>query len=690
MRVAKVTNDLLQQVITLGDANKRYLGFYPKEAFERSAQEGKILGAVGSSGELLGYVLYYVAKDRAKIQHLCVAEKHRRKGVGKVLLDTLKDETKHLTGILLHCRRDFPAHTFWSRHFVAVDEKPGRGKKAETLTAFWHDHGHPDLFTGLTGEIEDSSATAVIDHNVLIDLMKEDDNESKALKADWLTPSIRLFKTDEAFNEIDRSENPNIRKMNKVFAHSIDSLRCDTARVDEVVKDLSSIMGEAKTPSDWSDRKQLAIAIVGQADFFITRDGEILKNNERLSAEFGLEVVEPLEIVLHFDSLLRSIEYKPARLKGTLITVRKISSEDIRTLRDSFLMQGMGERRSHFERRMREAMLSKGGYHGFVYVSDSRKLALAIIEAAGNGCNVPFLRVVKGGAGPILARNVAVDLVRHTFDLSEGNCTTVVNDPYLSVECEDALQGAGFFRCARGFIKLNCLGSYNTEELREALKQIAVEDAEGGTGSGRTYGLTLAGDMRAIDGESTLRVEKRIWPGKMRGSLENYIIPIKPKWAMHLFDEGLARGELFGAIEHLALSYENVYYRGAVPKVVTSPSRVLWYVSDDKSFAGSKRLRACSLVSEVSIGPARELYTIYKRLGVYEWKDILKTAHGNAKNKVMAIQFANTELFRNPLTRDDVDRVVKRFLGTTPPLSTALRIPEKCFFELYEIGMATV
>ncbi len=690
MRVGKVTNDLLQQVIALGDANKRYLGFYPRQAFERSAREGRILGGVGSSGELLGYLLYYIAKDRAKIQHLCVAEEHRCKGVGKALLDALKHETKHLTGILLHCCRDFPAHTFWSRHFVAVDEKLGRGKKPRALTAFWYDHGHPDLFTGHTSKCDDSHATAVIDHNVLIDLMKEEDNESKALKADWLTQSVKLFKTDEAFNEIDRSESPKIRKMNKAFAYSIDSLQCDNARVDEVVKDLICILGEAKKASDWSDRKQLAIAIAGQADFFITRDREILKNNDCLSAQFGLEVVDPLEIVLHFDSLLRSIEYKPARLKGTLITVRKISSEDIRTLADSFLMQEMGERRSDFERRMREAMLSEGGCHGFVYLSDSRKLVLVVIEAAGNGCNVPFLRVVKGGTGPILARNVAVDLVRHTFDLSKGNCTTVVNDPHLSVESKDALQGAGFFRCARGFIKLNCLGNYNTEELREALKQIVVEGDEGGTSSDWAYGLTRARGMRTLGKESTLRVEKRIWPGKMRGSLENYIIPIKPKWAMHLFDEGLAKEELWGAIEHLALSYENVYYRGAIPKVVTSPSRVLWYVSDDKSFAGSKRLRACSLVTEVSIGPAKELYTIYERLGVYEWKDILKTAHGNAKNKVMAIQFANTELFRNPLARDDVDRVVKRFLGTTPPLSTALRIPEKCFLKLYEIGMATV
>lgn len=690
MRVAKVTNDLLQQVINLGDANKRYLGFYPKEAFERSAQEGKILGAIDSSGELLGYVLYYVAKDRAKIQHLCVAEKHRRKGVGKVLLDTLKAETKHLTGILLHCRRDFPAHTFWSRHFVAVDEKLGRGKKPKALTAFWYDHGHPDLFTGRTSKSDDSHATAVLDHNVLIDLMKEEDNESKALKADWLTQSVRLFKTDEAFNEIDRSESSNIRKMNKAFAYSIDSLQCDNVRVDEVLRDLICILGEPKNASDWSDRKQLAIAIAGQADFFITRDRKILKNNDRLSAEFGLEIVDPLEIVLHFDSLLRSIEYKPARLKGTLITVRKIASEDIRTLSASFLMQGLGERRSHFQRRMREAMLSEAGCHGFVYVSDNRMLALAIIEAAGNRCNVPFLRVVKGVSGPILAKNIAVDLVRHSFDLTDGNCTTVVNDPYLSVECANALESAGFSRCASDLIKHNCLGTYNVEELCEALKQSAIEYPGSESGGGGLWGLTLGADMGSLDRESALRVEKRIWPGKMRGSLENYIIPIKPKWAMHLFDEGLARGELFGAIEHLALSYENVYYRGAVPKVVTSPSRVLWYVSDDKSFAGSKRLRACSLVSEVSIGTAKELYTIYKRLGVYEWKDILKTAHGNAKNKVMAIQFANTELFRNPLTRDAVDRVVKRFLGTTPPLSTALRIPEECFFKLYEIGMATV
>ncbi len=119
---SKVGEDsaLLQTVIDLGDKNRKWVGFFPRDAFKRSAREGRIIAAFDRDNELLGYVLYYTARGRAVIQQLCVKEEHRNKRVGQRLVEQLKEETKHLEGILLHCRRDFPSHglvsLLWTRN----------------------------------------------------------------------------------------------------------------------------------------------------------------------------------------------------------------------------------------------------------------------------------------------------------------------------------------------------------------------------------------------------------------------------------------------------------------------------------------------------------------------------------------------------------------------------------------------
>ena len=78
-----------------------------------------------------------------------------------------------------------------------------------------------------------------------------------------------------------------------------------------------------------------------------------------------------------------------------------------------------------------------------------------------------------------------------------------------------------------------------------------------------------------------LDLEKGLWPLKIRElNIPTFIVPIRPEWAMHLFDEDIAKQDLFGGEPSLILNAENIYYRASVPKVLTAPGRILWYVID--------------------------------------------------------------------------------------------------------------
>ena len=80
-------------------------------------------------------------------------------------------------------------------------------------------------------------------------------------------------------------------------------------------------------------------------------------------------------------------------------------------------------------------------------------------------------------------------------------------------------------------------------------------------------------------------IEHLLWPAKILGcDIPNYIVPIRPRWATHLFDSGLALGTLFGADTDLALNPESIYYRSARNGLSRSFGRLIWYISRTGEF----------------------------------------------------------------------------------------------------------
>jgi hypothetical protein len=96
---------------------------------------------------------------------------------------------------------------------------------------------------------------------------------------------------------------------------------------------------------------------------------------------------------------------------------------------------------------------------------------------------------------------------------------------------------------------------------------------------------------------------------------------------------------------------------------------------------------AASYLDEVREGTPTALFKQSKRLGVYQWPDVLQIAKGDPNARILALRFSGTELLATPIQLTDYRRIVSEEMGRNPQLASPDQITEHCFFRLYRRGM---
>jgi hypothetical protein len=97
------------------------------------------------------------------------------------------------------------------------------------------------------------------------------------------------------------------------------------------------------------------------------------------------------------------------------------------------------------------------------------------------------------------------------------------------------------------------------------------------------------------------------------------------------------------------------------------------------------QLRACSYVDNVIVGRPKDLFRQYRRLGVYEWRDVHELAEKNISNQIMAVQFSDTELFSQPVAWRDLQQILREE-GFPSQIQSPHLISSKVFFRLYRLA----
>lgn len=686
-------HELLSAIKALGKANSGTLGFLPEGAFDERASCKQIIAAIDSDGHLLGYLLYRVSRNRAAIVHLCVDEDHRRADIGRRLINRLRKEVVHLDGIRLRCRRDYAASQFWPRCGLRViSEIRGRGQDGEKLTIWGEDFPSQGLlFASLDDPSVHPQVQAVLDMNIFLDLndsRRDNHAESIGLKADWLQDEVSLWLTQEVFTEINRHPDEEVRMSQMAAARQFLGFNAPFENWEPIRLQLSRSVITAESASDESDLRHLAIAIAGGAHFFVTRDTRLLALREQLNKDFNIRVTRPADLIIHLDALLNEPTYAPARFAGSLIKKRSLRTGEEETLVARFLARNDGERKPVFLATLRSALANPAECRVSV-IEDSTGPIAAILARRGSSKHqyIELLRMCPNKLGTTLGHSVLLDLITST--VTTGANAICVKDPHVSREFLPGLTEHGFFRNEGLWVKYVIRQVGSAIELANMMSGFSSLPRPIDEIANRVV-LELRDSWSSAQPKSSmLRIERSIWPAKIRElALPCFVIPIKTRWAAQLFDSHLASQELFGADPKLSMSGENVYYRSPYARLgLDKPARILWYVCDDDSYAGAASIRACSYVDEVVTDKPKAIYARFKRLGVYDWKDVFEIAGNNLDGSVMAVRFSGTELFDQPISLSEYRKILHEVAQKQPILQSPFPVPESCFFRIYQLGL---
>ncbi|HEX3856276.1 MAG TPA: GNAT family N-acetyltransferase [Verrucomicrobiae bacterium] len=674
----------LKAVIELGNQHAETLGFFPKGAFQEHASRKHIFVALTSRNECLGYLLYRISSNRAVIVHLCANPTVRKKGVARKLVEHLKAETKHLFGIGLHCRRDYEVNSMWPRlGFAAVHSKPGRGNKPSQLTYWWLNHGHADLFSSIE-QADENKQRIVIDANVFFELHDPNDiesEESKSLLAPWLQDILELCLTKEIYNEIDRAKDMAKIQSYRKLAQTYHEIAADDTRVQNLIPELQKLIQWENSPSGESDLRQIANSIAGGIQVFVTRERVLRSHGDRLYEKFGLTVLHPTELINQLDSVKREAEYQPARLAGSRMKEMLLTSEHEALAIEAFQQTALGERKSDFQKHLHRHLSHPKESECKLIVDENEHPVVLIIRnrSTAHTTEIPLLRTARHPLAPTVVRH----LLRQTLEDSarENRDCTKVSDGNAGAVVVDALRETGFVPVGATWMKINLACVETATAITVRLFELAKNAPE--LKNGIALIATALADLQKNPLPTlAAQIERALWPAKIvDADLPSFIVPIRPEWAEHFFDEELASRRLFGLRHDLHFGREAVYYRSKQISGLKFPGRILWYVSQGNENTGSMSVKACSSLDEIVIGKPKELYKQFRRLGVYEWRNVWELAHKNLDEKIMAIRFGDTERFHTPVSHQQLKK-----LGIAGTIQSPRPITQEVFAKIYSMG----
>ena len=164
-----------KQVVELGDANSKTLGFLPYEAISHAAAEGRVLAYVEDRA-VKGYALFGKRARTGDISltHLCVDHSERGQGIARQLVEGIVERHQHRAAIRLACRKDYDANAMWPHlGFERIGEKPGRSREGLPLVTWIRPIAARTLFE--EPEQDDARMVVAIDTNILLDILEQRD-----------------------------------------------------------------------------------------------------------------------------------------------------------------------------------------------------------------------------------------------------------------------------------------------------------------------------------------------------------------------------------------------------------------------------------------------------------------------------------------------------------------------------------
>ena len=313
----------IDQVRSLGDANRSALGFLPASAYTETAMKGCLWVAVDQTNKnLMGYLLYGGTYPHLKVFQVHVLPEFRSRGLARRLIKELRKygEDDNYQTISARVAAELEANRFWQGiGFRIIRRVAGGSRSGRKLNVYLFELDTPSLFRE---KIEASSQVEgvrqitypsrpilktpsyVIDLNVFFDVVgKRDTGESARILSSGFDGEIKLHVTSEFIRELERHspefENDPVlefaRGLPVLPELSADTLAPLTEEIRKILFPDTSGTGKER-PNEVSDRIHLASCIHHRAYGFVTRDSDILQRAMEFHERYNLRVIAPADL----------------------------------------------------------------------------------------------------------------------------------------------------------------------------------------------------------------------------------------------------------------------------------------------------------------------------------------------------------------------------------------------------------
>lgn len=670
---------MLEKVIQLGDQNRATLGFLPRQAFEEYAGKNHII-AFTDGADLVAYLLYRTKNSVAIIVHLCVAQNYRKTSCAKQLVERLMEVVgETIATIQLACRRDYGLDNFWySAGFHPVSERAGRATKESSTLTTWI-RSNPNCHNLFTQEIASSSKTPVLlDTNIVIDLFNRQNEESNALTADFLLNYVQFYVPASALTEINSNPDDCIRRECLRYAREkFEVAEVAPSRLDKVRNEILQIRPACAGDNTWFDISNIANAIVFGSSYFITRDAAWLNTDvsTTIHNQYGLLIMSPGEFICCIDEFDSPEDYSPIKLYGLGLEWGKLSADSFSGAVDLFY-SNFGKKRA-FQSYLRQKMAATDNEVRVARLK-GELAAISCIEYTDTKSVVSLLYINSKMLSPSVYPTFVKWITSKLFEDAQQKQKQIFEIPTVSLpeDVGEVLRNSNLFATKDSFFRV---------VLPQIVPKTVFEDV-----FIRPNPNLNSDSIKESDGHfawniySEYNIERMLSPLKLTpSSLPTYIVPITGNYAKELFDEALAdENPNFLETYHVlaTLSDEKVYFKSPRKKISRFPARILWYVSQSEMM-GTKQIRACSILDNVTTGSMKTVYKKYHRLGILDWNQ-LRSMVGNAE-EITAYSFSCTELLKSPISLEEA----RRILGKPNEAFPSYReITESQFLDLYRQG----
>jgi GNAT superfamily N-acetyltransferase len=671
--VGRQDEQVLGQIVALGDMSRRTLGFLPQAAFLQAADSGTLLAAI-RDGHVLAYALYSLPRQVVRLTHLCVSEDARGQGIARCLVEAISERHADRFGITLKCRKDYPANELWPvLGFTPQGEVRGRSRQRLPLTVWWRDHGHPNLFSAAESM---GLLRVAVDVNVFLDLESGSERQgviaSRALAGDWLADQLELVVTGELMRELARMPDGEEKSRQHQAASKYTRLAVSRGAAETLARHISEHVFKTQAldlfadPADQSDVRHIAEASLAGVTVVATKDDKLLQWATAAIGVTGVRVLRPSDVILHVDELSRAQAYQPVQLQDTryrLAPVRSGTEAELLT----FLHGNEGERKGQFLELIRQ--IAAGGplwTRTVLRNPDNRPVAFYATGGAGEELLVPILRITGAQLEQTITRQILF-LIRDQARRA-GRSIIRVTEPGLASETQRILREEGFLRVDNHWVALVIQACGTASAINALVARTAQQ-----------VGLRLPALQPGLSAVIAADLERTMWPAKITDSLlPTYVIPIRPAWSADLF--GIPQA-LTPRPNMIGLSREHVYYRSTTPRT-PAPARLIWYVTDEPR-GGVAAVIGCSRLDEALTGKPTVLFQRFRHLGVWQLDQVAKSA--KSSGQAQALRFADTEIFERRIALQRLRRLAADH-GQTLALRSPQKITSGFFTAIYQEG----